>query len=132
MANTEAKTLRERRQAQTQHEQARKAVDATPVGIGVDESPRRRFALGDPTEPCVAEMGGMGHDGIGTGYRVAECDVTETIYPAGCVTPVVRVRWRKGHRVPTATYERWLAERQEKPQTKGNAAPAPNDGAPAE
>lgn len=132
MANIEAKALRTRRQEQTQRQQARRLEENTPVTVGVDEPSRKRLMFGDPTEPRVAEVGGMGHDGIGTGYRVAECDVTETIYPAGCVTPVVRVRWRKGHRVPAATYERWLTERQEKLHDKGDAAPASNVGAPAE
>lgn len=130
MANDEAKALRERRQTQTRREQARQAEEQTPAAVGASEAPRRRFALGDPSEPRVIPHNGMTSDGIGTGYRVAESDVTEMIYPAGCVTPTVRVRWRRGQRVPTAVYERWQAEQSE-PATACDEA-VPRSGAPAE
>lgn len=110
MANSEAKRVREQRKTASQREQQKKADQAMPVTVGAAEPSRRRFILGDPAEPRVVEHSGYVPDGTLSGYSVAPCDAVERIYPGRCQTPVARVRWRAGQRVPTAVLERWLAD----------------------
>jgi hypothetical protein len=87
------------------------ALADAPVVVGEDVS--RRFPLlGDPREPrAVAQASGARFEAgpPAVGFTTAECDVYETITPAGCTTSVSRMRWTKGQHVPDEVYAVWKA-----------------------
>lgn len=115
--NTEAATLRAKRATAAVKAPAGPALADAPVVVGEDAS--RRFPLlGDPREPrSVAQASGARFEAgpPAVGFTTAECDVYETITPAGCTTSVSRMRWTEGQHVPDEVYAAWKAERQPVP-----------------
>lgn len=124
--NTEAAALRAKRTTAVVKAPAGPALANAPVIVGEDAS--RRFPLlGDPLEPrAVAQASGARFEAgpPAVGFTVAECDVYETITPAGCTTSVSRMRWTQGQHVPDEVYAAWKAT-----QDAPDGAPVDDPGA---
>jgi hypothetical protein len=117
--NTEAAALRTKR-ATTAAVKAPAGPELADAPVVVGEQASRRFPLlGDPREPrAVAQASGARFEAgpPAVGFTVAECDVYETITPAGCTTSVSRMRWAKGQHVPDEVYAAWQAKQQPVPE----------------